>query len=93
MTAMLDLLEKSKIISSAIFFAFPYGLIGTCSYTKKLFNQHKQLPSFFLFFFVKYSPEMLQQHLANHLEDKATKIAFYMSFNCGTKKENISQGR
>lgn len=30
MTAMLDLFEKSRIISSAIFFAFPYGLIGAC---------------------------------------------------------------
>lgn len=29
MTAMSEFLEKSKIISSAIFLAFPYGLIGT----------------------------------------------------------------
>lgn len=28
-TAMFEFLEKSKMISSAIFLAFPYGLIGT----------------------------------------------------------------
>lgn len=29
MTAMFEFFEKSKMISSAIFLAFPYGLIGT----------------------------------------------------------------
>lgn len=45
MIAMFEFLEKSNMISSAIFFAFPYGLIGTCkgtwtlddkSYSKKV---------------------------------------------------------